>query len=232
VSVRISNDYPDVFAVDSQNSTDLMEWWDTLGTEWVRVNLVTDALGNTTGENGSSSDLSGPVDRAALTALRQLADVVVIGGATVRAEPDSIPRNGDVVIVSQSGNVPINAIKRARGNVTVLHGRSGVAPSATTGVVLPNFTGAAIIAEVRKLGYSRIVCEGGLTLIDTLLAANVVDEWCQTLSPTIGVRSPGLTAPDVGGSLSNLAHDADGYRYTRRRIGGAPQKQSSSATLD
>jgi riboflavin biosynthesis pyrimidine reductase len=230
--VRILNDYPEVFAVDSQNSTDLMEWWDTLGNEWVRVNLVTDALGNTVGETGSSSDLSGPTDRAALTALRNLADVVLIGGATVRAEPDSIPRNGDVVIVSRSGNVPISAIKRARGTVTVLHGRSGVAPTATTGMALSQFTGAAIIAAVRKLGYARIVCEGGLTLIDTLLAANVVDEWCQTLSPRAGVRALGLTAPDVGGSLSNLAHDADGYRFTRRSVGGAPQKQPSSPTLD
>jgi hypothetical protein len=65
----------------------------------------------------------------------------------------------------------------------------------------------------------------GLTLIHTLLDADVVDEWCQTLSPKLGVSTPGLTAPDVGGSLSNVAHDADGYHYTRRRLGGAPQKR-------
>ena len=230
--MRIDNDYPEVFAVDSQNSTDLTAWWDTLGPEWVRVNLVTDALGNTVGETGSSSDLSGPGDRASLTTLRDLADVVLIGGATVRAEPDSVPRKGDVVIVSKSGNIPLDAIKRARGTVTVLHARSGVVPNATTGVVLARFTGAAIIAAVRKLGYRRIVCDGGLTLIHTLLDADVVDEWCQTLSPRLGVSTPGLVAPDVGGSLSNVAHDADGYHYTRRRLGGAPQKRQSSPTLD
>lgn len=224
--MKISNDYPEVFTVDSQNSTDLREWWDTLGNEWVRVNLVTDTLGNTVGENGSSADLSSPVDRSALTALRELADVVIIGGATVRAEPDSVPRRGDVVIVSKSGDIPLNAIKRARGKVTVLHGKTGTAPKATTGVVLSQFTGTAIINAVRKLGYSRIVCDGGLTLIDKLLDAKVVDEWCQTLSPKLGVRAPGLVAPDVGGSLTNVAHDADGFRYTRRRLGGAPQKRS------
>lgn len=224
--MKINNDYPEVFAVDSQNSTDLVSWWDTLGTEWVRVNLVTDTLGNTVGANGSSSDLSGAGDRAALTALRELADVVVIGGATVRAEPDSIPRKGDVVIVSKSGDIPLSAIKRARGKVTVLHARSGTAPSTTTGVVLPQFTGDAIIKAVRKLGYSRILCDGGSTLIGRLLDANIIDEWCQTLSPKLGLIAPGLVAPDVGGSLSNVAHDSDGFRYTRRRLGGAPRKVS------
>jgi riboflavin biosynthesis pyrimidine reductase len=230
--MRIDNDYPEVFAVDSQNSTDLKQWWDTLGPQWVRVNLVSDTLGNTVGATGSSSDLTGGGDRAALNALRELADVVLIGGATVRAEPDSVPRTGDVVIVSRSGDVPLAAIKRARGTITVLHAQSGSAPRATTGVVLARFTGAAIIAAVRKLGYTRIVCDGGLTLIGKLLDANVIDEWCQTLSPKLGVRTPGLTVPDVGGTLSNVAHDADGYRYTRRRLGGAPQKRSSSPTLD
>jgi riboflavin biosynthesis pyrimidine reductase len=221
--MQIQNDYPEVFVVDSQNSTDLKEWWDTLGPEWVRVNLVSDTLGNTVGDTGSSSDLSGLGDRATLSALRDLADVVVIGGATVRAEPDSIPRTGDVVIVSKSGDIPLTAIKRARGKVTVLHSRSGAAPRATTGIVLAQFTGSAIIAAVRKLGYARIVCEGGLTLIGKLLEAGLVDEWCQTLSPKLGVHSPGLVVPDVGGSLSNVAHDSDGYRYTRRRLSGAPQ---------
>ncbi len=230
--MRIDNDYPEVFAVDSQNSTDLMEWWDTLGPAWVRVNLVTDTLGNTVGATGASSDLSGPGDRAALTALRALADVVLIGGATVRAEPDSVPRTGDVVIVSKSGDIPLDAIKRARGRVTVLHAQSGVPPRTTTGVVLSRFTGAAIIAAVRQLGYSRIVCDGGLTLIGKLLDAKVVDEWCQTLSPRLGVRVPELVVPAVGAPLSNLAHDVDGYRYTRRRLGGAPQKRSSSPTVD
>lgn len=230
--MQINNDYPEVFAVDSQNSTDLVRWWDTLGTDWVRVNLVTDALGNTVGASGSSSDLSGSGDRAALTALRELADVVVIGGATVRAEPESVPRKGDVVIVSKSGDIPLSAIKRARGRVTVLHARSGRAPSATAGVVLAQFTGDAIITAVRKLGYSRILCDGGLTLIGVLLDANIIDEWCHTLSPKLGVSAPGLVAPDVGGSLSNVAHDSEGFRYTRRTLGGAPRMVSSSPTLD
>lgn len=226
LSMRINNDFPEVFTVDSENSTDLTTWWDTLGPAWVRVNLVTDTLGNTVGASGSSNDLTGGADRAVLTALRHLADVVLIGGATVRAEPNSIPRKGDVVIVTQSGDIPLEAIKRARGKVTVLHAASASVPPATTGVVLSRFTGAAIVRTVRKLGYSRILCDGGLSLISKLLDDNVVDEWCQTLSPKLGVAIPGLVAPIVGGELTNVAHDSDGFRYTRRALRGAPRKAS------
>ena len=127
------------------------------------------------------------------------------------------------MVVSQSGDIPLDAIKRARGKITVLHSRSGTAPRATTGIVLPRFTGAAIIRAVRKLGYSRILCEGGLSLVEKLLSDNVVDEWCQTLSPKLGVAAPGLVAPNVVGTFTNIAHDADGFRYVRRALRGAPR---------
>lgn len=219
----IINDYPEVFSVDSQNSTDLSQWWDTLGDDWVRVNIITDIVGNTVGTSGTSRDLTGGADRIVLTSLRAAADVVVLGGATVRAEPDCIPRSGDVVIVSRSGDIPLDAIKRARGKVTVLHGTDGAAPPATHGVELGPFTGKSIIRAVRKLGYRKIVCEGGANLAKKLLDGNVVNEWCHTASPRLGERGAGLTAPTVTGRLSTIARDSDGFRYTRRVPDGAPQ---------
>lgn len=223
-AMMISNDYPEVFSVDSKNSTDLAEWWDTLGTEWVRVNLITDTLGNTTGSSGSSQDLTGGADRQVLAALRDVADVVVLGGATVRAEPNCVPRHKDVVIISKSGNVPLDAIKRARGRVTVLHAKNVEAPRATTGVVLRQFTGESILKTIRGLGYAKILCEGGITIASKLVDANAVDEWCLTVSPKLGTRTATHVAPDVGGTLTNIAHDVDGFRYTRRTPDGAPRK--------
>ena len=213
--MKVSNDYPEVFEFDSRDSASGSTWWNTLGDRWVRVNLITDCLGNTTGDSHSSRDLTGGADRDLLAALRAEADVILIGGETVRAEADCIPRNKDVVIVSKSGNVPLSAISRARGRITVLHDRTGSAPSPTNGVVLRQFTGAAIIKAVRALGYTKIVCEGGPTLARKLLTAQMVDEWCQTLSPKLGQRKPELVAPDFGGTLANVAHDDDGYRYLR-----------------
>jgi riboflavin biosynthesis pyrimidine reductase len=222
-AMKVSNDYPEVFEIDSRDSASASTWWNTLGEQWVRVNLITDCLGNTVGDSRSSRDLTGGADRDLLSALRSNADVVLIGGETVRTEADCIPRNTDVVIVSRSGIVPIRAISRARGRITVLHDRSSSAPGSTTGVVLRQFTGAAIIKAVRALGYKKIVCEGGPTLARNLLKAQVVDEWCQTLSPKLGHRVPELTAPDFGGTLVNVAHDDEGYRYLRWRRNGAPQ---------
>jgi len=220
--MKVSNDYPAVFEFDSRDSESASNWWNNLGDRWVRVNLITDCLGNTVGDSRSSRDLTGGADRDLLSALRAEADVILIGGETVRTETDSIPRNKDVVIVSKSGNVPLSAISRARGRITVLHDRSASAPSPASGVVLRQLTGAAIIKTVSALGYRKIVCEGGPTLARNLLKAQVVDEWCQTLSPKLGQRVPDLVVPDFGGTLVNVAHDDDGYRYLRWRRNGAP----------
>jgi riboflavin biosynthesis pyrimidine reductase len=222
VVMKVSNDFPEVFEFDSRDAISGQKWWNTLGDEWVRVNLITDALGNTVGGSRSSRDLTGGADRDLLAALRAEADVILIGGATVRNEPDCIPRHRDVVIVSSTGNMPLSTIARARGRVSVLHGRAGNAPSPTSGVVLPQFTGAAIIKAVRAMGYRKIVCEGGPSIARLLVDDDVVDEWCQTLSPHLGQHIPELVAPDFGGVLCNVAHDNDGYRYLRHRRNGAP----------
>jgi len=220
--MRVHNDFPEVFEFDSHDVAAAASWWNTPGDGWVRVNLITDSLGNTVGDSRSSRDLTGGADRDLLTALRAEADVILIGGETVRSEVDCIPRSKDVVIVSKSGNVPLSAISRARGRITVLHDKSATAPNPTVGVVLRQFTGHAIINAVRKLGYSKIVCEGGPTLARNLLEAQVVDEWCQTLSPRLGKNVPELLAPHFDGTLANLAHDDDGFRYLRWSRNGAP----------
>ena len=221
--MKISNDHPAVFDFDSRDSARGQTWWNTLGDDWVRVNLISDWLGNLVGDSRSSRDLTGGADRELLSALRAEADVVLVGGETVRVEPDCIPRQTDVVIVSQSGDIPLSALTRARGRITVLHGGSGSTPRPADGVVLKEFTGKAIIAAVRALGYRKIVCEGGPTLASQLADSGFVDEWCQTLSPKLGRRVPDRIAPQFTGTLTNVAHDDEGYRYLRWSRNGAPQ---------
>lgn len=58
-----------------------------------------------------------------------------------------------------------------------------------------------VVARFRERGLNRILCEGGPTLLDELVAADVVDEICVTVSPTLaGVQDIGhgaaaLTSP-------------------------------------
>lgn len=223
----VHTDFPYGIAFDSRNTDAAKLWWDTLGDEWVRVNVITDALGHAVGTSGTSEDLSGGADRALLNALREIADVVVLGGATVRAEPLSVPRNKAVVIVSRSADIPAHAIARASGGITVLHHRSATAPDGVTGIVLPRFTGSAILSALRTMGHRRIVVEGGLKLVSQFVTSRAVTEWCQTVSPVPGSPSADVVVPTVTGDLSLMAHDDSGYRYTRRLLNGAPSKQRS-----
>ena len=222
--MQVNNDFPEVYQLDASDAPSVQTWWNTLGAKWVRVNIVTDTLGNVVGASGTSRDLSGGADRDILRALRNLSDVVVLGGATVRAEPDAIPRKPHVVIVSRTGDVPLDALTRARGRITILHGRGATIPEVAHGIVLREFTGDAIVTAIRKLGYKRIVVEGGPTLASLVLRSGLVDELCQTISPQLGIRVPDLAMSEVSGVLTNVAHDDAGFRYTRRVPNGAPRE--------
>lgn len=226
----VHTDFPYGIAFDTLNRDAARLWWDTAGDEWVRVNVITDALGHAVGASGTSQDLTGGADRALLLALRDLADVVVLGGATVRAEPLSVPRDTPLVIVSRSADVPAAAIDRAHGGITVLHHSSASAPEGTTGMVLSRFTGSAIVKALHQLGHRRIVVEGGLTVIEQFLKSNVVTEWCQTVSPFPGEQSADVVVPTVTGTLTLMAHDDSGFRYTRRLVDGAPRTSTKTRT--
>ncbi len=220
--MRIETDYPGVSSIDSHDAEALAAWWDTLGATWVRVNLITDALGHVTGDTGTSADLTGGADRAVLSALRSIADCVVIGGETVRREPDAVPRSTHVIVVSRSADIPVEVVHRARAGITVLHSPDVTAPAGTHGITIARLTGAAILKAARGLGYKRIVCEGGPRVVNALVKAGLVDEWCQTVSPRTGAfDSPTVTEP--AGRLVSVAHDDDGFRFLRRDLNGAPR---------
>lgn len=226
----VHTDFPYGIAFDTLNRDAAKLWWDTLGDYWVRVNVITDALGHTVGATGTSQDLTGGADRALLLALRDIADVVVLGGATVRAEPLSVPRTTPLVIVSRSADVPDSVIERAQGGVTILHHKTATVPDGAESVVLPRFTGQAILKAIHSLGHRKIVVEGGLTVINQFLTAGLVAEWCQTISPTPGEQVADVVVPTVVGDLSLMAHDDSGFRYTRRMVNGAPRKSTKRAS--
>jgi riboflavin biosynthesis pyrimidine reductase len=51
------------------------------------------------------------------------------------------------------------------------------------------------IAQLRELGYRRILCEGGPRLFASAVAADVVDELCLTVSPRlVGPDGPRISA--------------------------------------
>ena len=64
---------------------------------WILVNMIASIDGATALE-GTSGGLGGPGDRAVFSVIRGLADVILVGGATVRAEHYGPPRRPDQTI--------------------------------------------------------------------------------------------------------------------------------------
>ncbi len=60
----------------------------------------------------------------------------------------------------------------------------------------------AAVAELGRLGYSRILCEGGPTLLGQLAAAGLVDELCLTTSPVLAAGQAGRITSSPPGSAA------------------------------
>ncbi len=186
---------------------------------WLRVNFVASIDGAVT-VDGRSGGLGGPGDRRVFTLLRQLADVIVVGAGTVRAEGYGGARIPAVVqarrVAEGRAAVPRIAVVTASADLDPHHrlfhdtavpplvlaspsaepGRLRALESAGAEVRrLPAGEGAAAIpALLAEAGSPRILCEGGPGLIGRLLVHGAVDELCLTTAPLL-----------VGGDAPRLA---------------------------
>jgi riboflavin biosynthesis pyrimidine reductase len=86
-----------------------------------------------------------------------------------------------------------------------------------------------LVRELETRGMTQLLCEGGTTLFGTLLAADVVDELCLTVSPLLeGGEGPRISVGASPGDPRELALDlvllAGSMmltRYSRNRAGTA-----------
>jgi riboflavin biosynthesis pyrimidine reductase len=172
----------------------------------VLVDMVASADGRST-VTDSSRVLGGPADLALLLELRTVADAVLVGGATVRAEgyarlvgaPErrerrrgaGLAEDPPAVIVSRSMDLPWGAGLFAAAEQPVIVYTGLETPSAPEVaapvelVRLPEPTLAAALADLRGRGVRCVLCEGGPSLNRALLAAGLVDELFLTLSPVL-----------------------------------------------
>lgn len=206
------------------------------GDHSLRANLVSTVDGGVRGADGTSKTLTGGADRAVLSAIRATSDVVLVGGATLRAEPDLLPRATPLAVVSRSGDLggvtaragrdhgpiyvfaPAAAGDRVTASMNVAHTFVPTQAEPGVGAFLPS-----VLVELAGRGMHHVVCEGGPSLVRALIHLQLIDEFCLTVAPQFA--APGtpdildgrldrpLPAPLVG----MLADDA-GYLYTRRRL--------------
>lgn len=200
--------------------------------DWVRLNLVGTVNGGATGKDGTSETITNPVDRVILNVIRSLADVVVIGAASVRVEGYFVPKRAALAVVTSSGDLaghritsgggrgpllvlcPLEAVATARATVGDSDARIIGVP-ATDGVLSPD----AIVATLHDAGFRSIVVEGGPRLAAHLVGGGVVDELCLTTAPLLH-DSPvalfgSLGTGQIPLTLTQLLVDDDGATYAR-----------------
>ena len=191
---------------------------------WVLMNMVSSVDGAVV-VDGISGTLGGSGDRATFGAIRDLADVVLVGAGTVRAETYSPPPTDDATasrrsatgaapvlryaVVSRSLSLDLDKPTFAAAEVppyvvTVedappdrLAAVERVAEVVTAGTGDVDL--AAAIAALGRRGAGVVLAEGGPTLNGQLVAADVVDELFVTIAPwMVGGPSPRLAVGTEG----------------------------------
>ncbi|MEV6108657.1 pyrimidine reductase family protein [Streptomyces sp. NPDC051940] len=181
---------------------------------WLRANMVS-SLDGAAHHGGRSQPLSSDADMRIFGVLRALADVVVVGAETVRQEGYRPARAREAFAAQRraQGQAPAAAIAVLSASLDldfslplftepltptlVLTGESApadrVAEARKAGAEVV-FAGAdrgadpaAAVAALRERGLTRMLSEGGPTVLSSFATAGVLDELCLTLSPRIAV---------------------------------------------
>lgn len=154
----------------------------TAGRPWVRAAMVATVDGAAWAASGRTDGLGGEADREFFALLRSLADVIVVGAGTARAEGYR-PVSADEVdarLRKRLGLAPVPHIAVAT--------RSGNVPRelAAAETVLPApIDWPATFAGFAARGMRRILCEGGPHLLGELIELDLVDELCLTIAPIL-----------------------------------------------
>jgi len=196
---------------------------------WVVVNMVA-SIDGAIEVDGRSGGLGSPPDKAMFHALRQLPDVILAGAGTVRAEnygpvqldadaqarrlargQRALPRLAVVSgrahldptsrlfsdpmqrpLIITTSSAPADHVDKLRDVADIIVAGSGSVDM------------HAAFAQLRAQELKMLLCEGGPTLNNQLLADDLVDEWCQTIAPVLtgGDATRGASGPTSGVSRS------------------------------
>ncbi len=206
--------------------------------QWtLRANMVATIDGGAWGADHRSGSINDDADFRVFKVLRSLADVVIIGAGTARAEgytelsrPPGLDPDGrplELAVVTRTGELPATLATATRPPF-VLTGREG---AQRAGEHLPadhiltldegesphhRLDLRAGLRALTALGLSRMLCEGGPTLLADLLTQQLVDELCVTTTPVLVGPGPGRI---VAGSTPNTGPGAAGWSSGSLELG-------------
>jgi riboflavin-specific deaminase-like protein len=181
------------------------------GRPWVLTDMVS-SLDGAVAVDGRSGGLGGPGDRRVFHALRGLADLILVGAATVRAEaygPVQIPpelqesrvMRGQtpvprLAIVSRHLDLDLSAplftesdpppiVVTAPGSAVARRAEIAARADLLLAGQADDVDLGAALAAFCEMGIELVVCEGGPTINGQLLEAGLLDELCLTLAPKL-----------------------------------------------
>ncbi|CAN5121251.1 pyrimidine reductase family protein [soil metagenome] len=175
------------------------------GRPWVMANMVASIDGRAA-VRGRTAALSNPGDRAVFKLLRTLADVVLVGAGTVRAERYGPVKEGDrppVAVISRSLDLDWDSpLFREAAQPTEILTCEAADPvrlrlaRKTAEVIVAGDKQVDLeqaLAELAARGHRVVLCEGGPHLLGELVAADMIDELCFTVAPLLaGGNEPSL----------------------------------------
>ncbi|MDT5188317.1 MAG: hypothetical protein QOI28_568 [Mycobacterium sp.] len=200
---------------------------------WVRANMISSLDGGAT-DDGKAGGLAGPGDRALFARMRQEADVVVVGAATVRIENYSgahmsVSQRQERQSRGQAEVPPIAVITHSADfeHDAKLFTRAEIPPLILTcretvddvrarfdaladvvdasGRHTDRVDPAAVLDILDRRGMRRVLTEGGPSLLSLFIAGDLLDELCVTIAPIL-----------VGGQARRIA-SGSGESHTRMR---------------
>lgn len=182
---------------------------------WVRASMVSTVDGSAVGADGRSGSVSSPADRALFSVLRGLADVILVGAGTARAErylppepkPEFADRRADagqrpapvLAVVSRSAvpsdlpwlcDDPSGSLILLPETADTMRWRDALGADRVLVCGQKDVDPRCAITELAARGLTRIQVEGGPAWLGQILAANLLDELCLTLTPML-VGGPG-----------------------------------------
>lgn len=209
---------------------------------WLRVNFVSSADGAAT-HNGLSGGLGTPADKRVFGILRRLADVIIVGAGTVRAEGyggvlldesavewrrrHGLAEHPEFAIVSARLDLdpghPVFAEAARKPLVLTCSSASAERRAKLSAVAEVIDCGDEAVdtrmlrSQLNERGLTQQHCEGGPHFFGALIEQGTVDELCLTLSPRL-----------EGGTARRIA---DGHLPVATQLGLAHALAAGDGTL-
>lgn len=177
------------------------------GLPYVTVKIAMSIDGRICDNLGSANWISGSRSRRLTNRMREKVDIIMVGAETVRKDDPSllarVKPNKDLVrvVVSKSGRLPKDAQIFTDGkNPTYVFNDAKKA-----------------VVELGKMGYTSILCEGGLNLARSLAEEGLVDEWLTVMVPVV-IGSRPISKAVRASTIPDRCFFVDGDMFFRTRF--------------